>query len=98
MAYQPGWRATEVLGGLDETGKQWKTTRAKAYPEGLCRVLASQFAWYHEQIDEEGEEQESQELQDAIHFMTNLWDPYQQDSVGGTMTADYHPNVEGAAV
>ena len=36
--YDLRWKATEWLGG--KAGKEWKTARAKAYPERLCKVLA----------------------------------------------------------
>ena len=87
-SYTPGWKATETLGG--KSGKQWKTSAAKAYPERMCEAMASAYEDFATGLQCEGHQAISGELQAAIDALSN-WDPYDESGVQTDMKADYHP-------
>ena len=85
--YDKTWRPSMVLGGVDPSGKGWKTSAAKAYPRLLCQIIAQQFAWYVQQVPTEGSTQVPEELDEVLCHLC-CWDPYigQADEMQG----DYH--------
>ena len=52
-AYDVKWKPREVLGGLDEKG-EWKTMKAKAYPERMNAVLAEAYSKFFHKCRREG--------------------------------------------
>ena len=86
--YDKGWVATETLEGREGSG--WKTSRAKAYPEKLSKVIAHAHLRFLEDADFEGTELDPEGLQFALDKLARLHDPYDEHAVGTRMMADYH--------
>ena len=89
-AYDVNWRCTEQLGGRNSSGA-WRTTRAKAYPPRLCKILAEQFAWFSRQVDRDEQIGQVEHLED-LEALMRPWDPYLHESDQTTMLQDYQPN------
>eukprot|EP00438_Fugacium_kawagutii_P015107 Skav214598 [mRNA] locus=scaffold57:531067:532428:+ [translate_table: standard] len=92
-AYQRHWTVQHYLGGRAATG-EWKTARAKAYPEALCQVLAEEYTLYPQYHLEEAFDEVPEDVRLAIDRLSQ-WDPYLLNSSAGVMAADYHPDAFG---
>ena len=86
--YERGWRATEILSGKE--GKGWATSKAKAYPTRLCKVIASSHLQHFASLSFEGEDPEPLEIPELLSKLAQVHDPYNPNAVGTRMTADYH--------
>ena len=87
--YQMHWKPSEKLGGKDASGKHWNTAKAKAYPPLMCKALVQAHVHFADQIACDHEESEPEELQEAVHFLAQPFDPYSDDNRGSEMKADY---------
>eukprot|EP00438_Fugacium_kawagutii_P005570 Skav228716 [mRNA] locus=scaffold1830:70352:79014:- [translate_table: standard] len=88
QAFEPRWRPSLQLGGLDAQGA-WRTMRAKAYPPRLREVMAAEIVNHYDHISEEGFDPmpaASESMLAALAF----WDPYLAESCATTMASDYH--------
>ena len=88
-AYDPGWRCSEVLGGQDTDGS-WKTTKAKAYPDRMNRVLSEVYLTFLDSCPRQDYVAEPPQLQAALKALTGFWDPYVDSTRGAVMTRDFH--------
>lgn len=86
--YDKGWVATETLGGREGSG--WRTSKAKAYPERLSKVIAYAHLKHLECAKYEGTEPDPEGLQLALNKLAQLHDPYDENAAGTKMMADYH--------
>ena len=86
-AYDLSWRCTEVLGGLQEDTLGWRTSKAKAYPSTLCKILAQQTAWYASTVSRSGWADESTypQAKEIIAALTKPWDAYTEDCDRGML-------------
>ena len=87
--YQPNWKPSDRLGGREKDSKQWKTARAKAYPPMLCKAVVEAHLQFANTITCDHEEPEPEGLQEALHALAQLYDPYSMDNKGAVMGADY---------
>lgn len=88
-AYDPGWRRSETLGGQDTDGS-WKTTKAKAYPDKMNRVLSEVYLKFVESSLRLDYVAEPPQLQAALAALTGFWDPYVDSTRGAVMARDFH--------
>ena len=91
--YQPGWKPTEWLGGREKGSKGWKTSKAKAYPPRLCRVIAECHLRHAQSLQEEGHEPDPNLLAEAIAALSPGFDPYLCGAQGTEMAGDYWRNA-----
>ena len=89
--YDPHWRCSEKLGGKSSSGA-WKTTKAKAYPPRLCKILADQFAWYANEVSRD-EQIGTVEHLDDLEALMRPWAPFLDTSEQTTMLQDYQPDA-----
>ena len=85
--YDKQWRPTEVLGGRE--GNQWRTSKAKAYPQKLSMVIAQAHLHHLGTIEMEGDEEAPEGLQHALSRLAQVHDPYDCTATGTKMLADY---------
>ena len=85
--YTKGWKATEVLCGKE--GRQWKTAKAKAYPERMSQAIALAHLQHLEGVQTEGTEEDPEELPHILERLAQIHDPYDVHAKA-TMMADYH--------
>ena len=90
-SYDKKWRPTMTLGGR-EAGS-WRTSRAKAYPAALCRVLAQQHILHAQTIPTDGHAEEPEGLEDALRVLCETYDPYLESAKGTRMCADFEAGV-----
>ena len=76
-----------TLGGCEAGG--WKTSRAKAYPAALCRVLAPQHMLHAQSIPVSGHEAEPDGLEQALQVLCETYDPYMEMTKGTKMCSDF---------
>ena len=86
--YDPHWRPTEVLTGKD--GQSWRTSKAKAYPTQLSKVIAQSHLHHFESLTFEGQEDEPAEMQFILEKLAQMHDPYDPNAANTTMKSDYH--------
>ena len=92
-AYDTSWRYTELLGGKTDDGKGWRTSKAKTYPTRLCEILATQCAWYSQNVVRKGIAEEIDGLQGILETLAAPWDPYSQDQSMEQMLHDFQADV-----
>ena len=73
-------------GGREAGG--WKTSRAKAYPAALLRVLA-QHMLHAQSIPVLGHEAEPDGLEQALQVLCEIYDPFMEMAKGTTMCSDF---------
>lgn len=86
--YDLSWRPTEWLGG--KIGTEWRTTRAKVYPEKLCKALASCHLDRAADVECEGDENIPEHLHPLIAALSGVHDPYDEMAEGVQMRPDFH--------
>ena len=86
--YDKSWKASEVLSGKE--GQSWRTSKAKAYPEKLSKVIALAHLHHFESLTFEGEEDEPAEMLHVLEKLATMHDPYNPDAANTTMRSDYH--------
>ena len=88
------WKPTEWLGG--KSNGVWRTSKAKVYPEKLCKVLALSHDKHAVQLQCEGTEDIPDHLSPVIKALTAIHDPYDETATGTTMQYDSHklPSVQ----
>ena len=89
QAYDTKWKPREILGGLDEKG-EWRTMKAKAYPERMNSVLADAYSKFFHKCQREGHSRDPEDLRAACTALVGFWDPYISDAKGSVMARDYH--------
>lgn len=77
----------ETLGGRNADG-EWRTAKAKAFPEGLCLVIAKAVINFVSEL-EWSTESRCCDIQDLPHTMCGPFDPYSEDLDGLIMGPDY---------
>ena len=92
-AYDKAWRPSEKLGGLDDNG-EWRTMKAKAYPERLNAVLADSYMLHFRRCQRSGHVPDPDELGLALEALTHFYDPYINHAKGSIMARDYHGDVQ----
>ena len=88
--YDLQWRPTEWLGG--KSGGAWRTSKAKVYPEKLCRALAFSHMRHAETLCCDGFSSLPEHLTPVIEALSKLHDPYDEEATGPTMCPDFHRN------
>lgn len=91
-AYDKTWKPSETLGGLDESG-EWRTMKAKAYPERLNAVLADSYMVHLQRCQRQGQTLDPVDLDEALSALTHFYDPYIDHAKGSIMARDYHGDV-----
>lgn len=91
-AYDKTWKPSETLGGLDESG-EWRTMKAKAYPERLNAVLADSYMVHLQRCQRQGQTMDPVDLDEALSALTHFYDPYIDHAKGSIMARDYHGDV-----
>ena len=86
--YDVQWRPTEWLGG--KSGGAWRTSKAKVYPEKLCRALAFAHIRHAKTLDSVGQETLPEHLHEVINALTKVHDPYDEEATGIFMESDFH--------
>ena len=86
--YDKHWQPTERLGGKSQG--VWRTSKAKVYPEKLCRVIAFAHFQHAASLQCEGFDEVPETLHPLIATLTAVHDPYDQNASGTTMKADFH--------
>ena len=86
--YDKSWKASEVLSGKE--GQSWRTSKAKAYPEKLSKVIALAHLHHFESLTFEGEAEEPAEMLHVLEKLATMHDPYNPDAANTTMRSDYH--------
>ena len=89
-SYQPGWRPTKVLGGV-ENG-EWRTAESKVYPVKLCCIIAKQLLWHNSQVAGCDDVVDLAFLQDAREALASTWDDYGGENA--VMCKDYFASTE----
>ena len=84
-AYDTSWRPSVQLGGRNPDGS-WRTSAAKAYPAGMCRVLARAYLRFGQEVDVAGTETDPEGLHEALEALAKVLDA---DSVEGRMGNDF---------
>ena len=87
--YQKHWKPSEKLGGKDAGGKHWNTAKAKAYPPLMCKALVQAHVYFADQVASDVEEDDPEDLQEALDFLAQPFDPYSANNKGSEMKADY---------
>ena len=87
--YQKGWKATETLGGKEDSGS-WKTAKAKVYPPKLCKALTEAYLDFWSSCETAGSTDQPDLLENALNALTGFWDPYVETTKGNMMAQDYH--------
>lgn len=77
----------ETLGGRNADG-EWRTAKAKAFPEGLCLVIARAVINFVSEL-EWSTESKCCDVQGLPHTMCGPFDPYSEDLDGLIMGPDY---------
>eukprot|EP00438_Fugacium_kawagutii_P006413 Skav224266 [mRNA] locus=scaffold2636:222766:224574:- [translate_table: standard] len=87
QGYDKRWRPTSVLGGQEDG--QWRTAKAKAYPDRLCQILAQQYITFDASCQTERSEPDPDDLQAALDALTGVYDPYLLQQKGDRMHGDF---------
>lgn len=77
----------ETLGGRNADG-EWRTAKAKAFPEGLCLVIAKAVINFVSELEWSTESKRC-DTQGLPHTMCGPFDPYSEDLDGLIMGPDY---------
>ena len=88
--YQPGWRPRQWLGGIE--GGKWKTEVSKVYPIKLCSIIAQQFLWYNQHVEEVQRDADVSFIQPALSALASVWDGYGDETMA--MCSDFFRSTE----
>ena len=88
--YDLQWRPTEKLGG--RVNGTWRTSKAKIYPEKLCRALAQSHIRHAGKLKCDGYESLPDHLSEVIAALSEVHDPYDETAQNVYMQADFHKN------